>query len=61
MKCPECGSERVARYTNNGIDCAACGHMGRSEDFGAKCSCSEPHYLPLWYCAVHGEVLVPMD
>lgn len=49
MKCPECGSENVSRY------------MGRAQDFGAKCTCAQPHYTPLWWCAVHGEVTVPMD
>jgi len=61
MKCPECGSENVSRYTNNGIDCNKCGHMGRSADFGAKCTCEQPHHLPVWYCEQHGEVTVPMD
>lgn len=26
-----------------------------------KCSCEKPHYLPVWWCPVHGEVVVPMD
>lgn len=26
-----------------------------------KCHCAEPHHLPVWYCPVHGEVVVPMD
>jgi len=26
-----------------------------------KCTCAQPHYLPTWVCAVHGEVTVPMD
>ena len=26
-----------------------------------KCTCEQPHYTPMWWCAVHGEVVVPMD
>lgn len=26
-----------------------------------KCTCAEPHLLPWWWCAKHGEVTVPMD
>lgn len=61
MKCPECGSDRIKRYTRHGLDCLACGHIGRSQDFGAKCTCAQPHHLPAWHCAVHGDVSVPMD
>jgi hypothetical protein len=61
LKCPDCGSTNVGRYSNNGIDCNTCGNMGRAEEFGAKCTCSQPHHTPMWYCAVHGEVVVPMD
>lgn len=61
MKCPECKSVNVSRYSNNGIDCNDCGHMGRAIDFGAKCSCDQPHPLPGWYCQVHGNVTVSMD
>lgn len=34
---------------------------GRPSPSDAKCTCAEPHYLPAWHCAVHGEVVVPMD
>jgi len=61
MKCPQCGSDDVARYTSHGIDCRKCGHMGRSKDFGAKCTCAQPHHTPVWWCEEHGEVAVPMD
>jgi hypothetical protein len=26
-----------------------------------KCTCALPHHTPMWWCAVHGEVTVPMD
>lgn len=61
MKCPECGSTNVTRYSNNALDCVACGHSARSQDFGAKCTCDQPHRRPIRYCAVHGEVVVSMD
>lgn len=61
MKCPECGSADVIRYSNNVIGCKKCGHNGRALDFGAKCTCEQPHHLPVWHCAVHGNVAVPMD
>lgn len=25
------------------------------------CTCDRPHHLPVWFCRVHGEVVVPMD
>jgi hypothetical protein len=56
MKCPNCGSDRVTRYTKHGVDCLTCGHMGRAQDFGAKCTCDQPH--PVWYCEAHGDVAV---
>lgn len=28
---------------------------------GTKCTCAKLHRLPVWYCAVHGEVVVSMD
>lgn len=61
MKCPECGSTDVVRYTSHGIDCRKCNHTGRSQDFGAVCTCAKPHHTPVWWCEQHGEVCVPMD
>jgi len=61
MKCPECGSENVKRYSGHYTDCAKCGHSGYHRDFGAKCTCEQPHCLPVWWCEEHGEVVVPMD
>jgi hypothetical protein len=61
IKCPECGSDRVERYTRHGLSCLACGHDASAQEFGAKCTCERPHHLPAWYCDVHGEVVVPMD
>ena len=62
LKCPNCGSENVSRYKGyNGLVCNHCDHMGGAQDFGAKCTCAQPHYTPLWWCDVHGEVIVPMD
>lgn len=58
LKCPECGSDRLVQYSNNWIDCCDCGHMGRTQDFGAKCNCAQPHHLPVWRCPVHGDVAV---
>ena len=26
-----------------------------------ECTCAKPHYTPMWWCAEHGEVVVPMD
>jgi len=60
MKCPKCESENLSRYSG-GIDCNNCLYMGRPIDFGAKCSCENSHPLPVWYCELHGEVVVPMD
>lgn len=61
MNCPKCGSNRITRCSNNGLDCEECKYMGRAQDFGAKCNCGEPHHLPVWYCPVHGDVNVPID
>jgi ribosomal protein L37AE/L43A len=61
MKCPECGSDRVERYTKHAVDCLNCGHSASATEFGAKCICEQPHHLPVWRCPVHGEVIVPMD
>jgi len=61
MKCPECSSDNVGRYSNNGIDCIKCGHSASAREFGAKCTCAEPHHTPMWWCQEHGEVVVPMD
>jgi hypothetical protein len=61
MKCPKCGSEKVSRYSNNAIDCNECKYSASAQAFGAKCTCEQPHHLPVWYCEKHGEVIVPMD
>jgi hypothetical protein len=26
-----------------------------------KCHCEQPHLTPMWWCSVHGEVVVSMD
>jgi hypothetical protein len=32
------------------------------QEWEAKgCHCRQPHHLPVWWCPVHGEVVVPMD
>lgn len=61
MKCPDCGSTDVSRYTKHGITCNKCGRDASAVEFGAKCTCEQPHRTPMWYCAVHGEVVVSMD
>lgn len=60
MRCPKCNSQNIERYCG-GFDCRYCGHMGSAEAFGAKCTCEQPHHLPVWHCEMHGEVVVPMD
>lgn len=26
-----------------------------------ECNCAKEHYLPVWHCPVHGDVVVPWD
>lgn len=40
---------------------AAIKQAGEEIAAAAKCHCAEPHYTPMWWCPVHGEVVVPMD
>lgn len=61
LKCPECETGGRVTFRGTTAWCDDCGFQGRTEHFGAKCTCSLPHHLPVWWCAVHGEVVVSMD
>ena len=60
LRCPECGSDRIYRFST-WVICDDCSTTGDHAKFGAKCSCEQPHHLPVWHCPLHGEVVVPMD
>jgi len=60
LKCPECGSEHICRFST-WVCCDKCSTTGDLAKFGAKCTCAQPHHLPVWYCEAHGEVVVSMD
>lgn len=61
MKCPMCGAKEVGRVYKTRFGCDECDYRGDAEKFGVECTCAKPHHLPVWHCAVHGEVVVPMD
>lgn len=61
LKCPHCGAKEVGPFSGTRFGCDECDHIGEAETFGVACTCAQPHYLPVWHCAAHGKVTVPMD
>lgn len=53
--CEKCGKrlEGQVPVDATNVTCFACDNP--------KCTCKQPHHLPVWHCAVHGEVIVQMD